>query len=145
MTDDEPQCSCVIDTSGLYELATASGNLRTILLDQLTKSAIAVPTCAWQEFEVLYEEEAAEIAPFVTKKIIMTKVVYLGAPASLTNSIRGSRAARMTITQSSIRPPSLQIRATVWFAPEAASCVASAVCARGKASAARDVSINRRA
>jgi hypothetical protein len=79
MTDDGPECPCVIDTSGLHELAMASGNLKTILLDQLKKGIIAVPTCAWQEFEALYEDEALEIAPYVTEKIIMKKAVYVGA------------------------------------------------------------------
>lgn len=79
MTDESSECSCVIDTSGLYDIATASGNLRTVLLDHLKKGVIAVPSCAWQEFEELYEEEAAEIKPYVTAKIIMKKAYYVGA------------------------------------------------------------------
>lgn len=79
MTEDGSECSAVIDTQGLHELAMASGNLKTILLDQLKKGVIAVPTCAWQEFELLYEEEAAELATYVTNKIIMSKTVYVGA------------------------------------------------------------------
>lgn len=79
MSEDGPKCSSVIDTSGLHELAMASGNLKTILLDQLKQGIIAVPTCVWQEFEVLYEDEAANIAPYVTQKIIMKKAIYVGA------------------------------------------------------------------
>jgi hypothetical protein len=79
MTDDGPECSAVIDTHGLHELAMASGNLKTIVLDKLKRGAIGVPACVWQEFELLYEDEAAAIAPYVTKKIIMTKTIYIGA------------------------------------------------------------------
>jgi hypothetical protein len=78
-TDDEPECLAVIDTSGLHELAVSSGNLQTILLDQLKQGIIAVPTCVWQEFEALYEDEATQLAPYVTNKIIMKKSVYVGA------------------------------------------------------------------
>jgi hypothetical protein len=79
VTDVSSECACVIDTNGLYDLATASGNLKTILLDQLKKGVIAVPSCAWQEFEDLYDEEAAEIKPYVTSRIIMKKAYYVGA------------------------------------------------------------------
>jgi rRNA-processing protein FCF1 len=78
MTEAE-QCSCVIDTGGLHELANASGNLRTILLDHLKKGIIAVPTCVWQEFNELYEDEAAQLSAYVGNKIIMSKAVYVGA------------------------------------------------------------------
>jgi hypothetical protein len=57
----------------------ASGNLKTIILDQLESGIIAVPSCAWQEFQALYEDEAADIAPYVTAKIIMNRTIYIGA------------------------------------------------------------------
>jgi hypothetical protein len=79
MTDDGPACTAVIDTHGLHELALSSSNLKPILLDQLKNGVIAIPTCAWQEFEALYEDEAAEIAPYATNRIIMKKAIYVGA------------------------------------------------------------------
>ena len=41
--------------------------------------AIGVPSCAWQEFGDLYEEEAAILAPHITNKIVMKRAVYAGA------------------------------------------------------------------
>jgi hypothetical protein len=79
MTEAEPECSCVIDTSGLHELANTSGNLKTILLDRLKNGVIAVPTCVWQEFNELYEDEAAQLTPYVAIKINMSRAVYVGA------------------------------------------------------------------
>ena len=79
MNEEEPGCSCLIDTSGLHELATASGNLKSIVLNRLQTGVIAVPTHVWQEFEDLYEDEAMELSPYVSKKIIMKKATYIGA------------------------------------------------------------------
>jgi hypothetical protein len=79
MTEAEPECSCVIDTNGLHELANASANLKTILLNYLKNGVIGVLTCVWQEFNELYDDEAAQLAPYVTVKIKMTKAVYVGA------------------------------------------------------------------
>ena len=54
----QSDCSCVIDTSGLHELATASGNLKATLIARLEDGTIGVPSWAWQEFKDLYEDEA---------------------------------------------------------------------------------------
>jgi hypothetical protein len=79
MTDATAQCSCVVDTDGLHGIANASGNLKGILLDHLKSGVIGVPVTAWQEFEELYEEEAATLKPFVTRRITMKRVYYVGA------------------------------------------------------------------
>jgi len=79
MAEDEWQCSCVIDTSGLHAIAKASGNLQSILLDKLKQGVIGVPACAWQELNELYEDDAALLAPHIVNKIIMKKATYAGA------------------------------------------------------------------
>src|ERR1700676_2579936 len=79
MNDGDAECSCILDTDGLHCIATASGNLKTTLLDHLETGLIAVPSCVWQEFEDLYEEEAEELKPFVTSRIIMKRAFYIGA------------------------------------------------------------------
>jgi hypothetical protein len=79
MNEEEPECSCLIDTSGLHALATASGNLKALLLDSLQAGIIAVPSHAWQEFEDLYEDEAAALSAYVSTKINMKKATYIGA------------------------------------------------------------------
>jgi hypothetical protein len=65
----ESDCSFVIDTSGLHELATASANLKATLIARLEDGTIGVPSWAWQEFKKLYEEEAAELAEHIVKRI----------------------------------------------------------------------------
>ena len=47
----ESDCSCVIDTHGLHELATASGNLKATLIARLEDGTIGVPSWTWQEFK----------------------------------------------------------------------------------------------
>jgi hypothetical protein len=42
----ESDCSCVIDTSGLHELATASANLKATLIARLEDGTIGVPSWA---------------------------------------------------------------------------------------------------
>jgi hypothetical protein len=79
MTDATAQCSCVVDTDGLHSIANASGNLKGILLGHLKRGAIGVPVAAWQEFEKVYEKEAAELKPFVTTRIAMKRAYYVGA------------------------------------------------------------------
>jgi hypothetical protein len=78
---DEPQaCSCVVDCSGLHDIAsTKSNNLKSLYLDQLKKGIIAVPACVWKEFQELYDNEASELAPYVTVKINMKRSYYVGA------------------------------------------------------------------
>ena len=65
MSDDEAQCTCVTDTSGLHAIATSSANLKPILLEKLKAGEIGVLACAMREFADLYETEAAEIAEYV--------------------------------------------------------------------------------
>jgi hypothetical protein len=79
MTEGTSNCSCVVDTSGLHAIATASGNLQSVLLAKLKSGVIGVPACAWQEFGELYEEEVAILAPHIGNKIIMKKSSYVGA------------------------------------------------------------------
>jgi hypothetical protein len=79
MNEGAPKCSCVVDTSGLHAIAVASGNLQSVLLDKLKSGVIGVPACVWQEFEELYEEEVAILAPNIGNKIIMKKSTYVGA------------------------------------------------------------------
>lgn len=74
MTDELSDCACVVDTSGLHAIATASGNLRSVLINKLECGVICVPTCAWAEFEDLYDLEAEVLAPSVAKKIPTSKM-----------------------------------------------------------------------
>lgn len=80
MTDGLLDCSCVIDCSGLHEIAnTRSNNLRSFYLDQLLKGVIGVPTSVWQEFTDLYVEKSAEFEPYVARKIQLKKLYNVGA------------------------------------------------------------------
>lgn len=79
MTNAASQCSCVVDTDGLYCIAKASGNLKTLLLDHLKSGVIAVPVCAWQEFEKLYEDEAESLKPCIATRLTMKKAYHVGA------------------------------------------------------------------
>jgi hypothetical protein len=79
MTDGEAECSCIVDTDGLHGIATASGNLKTILLEHLKNGLIAVPACALKEFEELYEDEAEGLKPFIKTRIFLKKAFYVGA------------------------------------------------------------------
>jgi hypothetical protein len=70
MTDERKSgCTCVVDTSGLHEIATASSNLKPALLARLADGRIAVPTWAWQEFSDVYPEEAQEISDQISKRL----------------------------------------------------------------------------
>jgi hypothetical protein len=75
----DADCSCVIDTSGLHQLATASGNLKATLIAALKDGTIGVPTWAWQEFKALYEEEAVELAVHIIKRIHFSERVNVRA------------------------------------------------------------------
>lgn len=79
MSDDDPPCSCIIDTGGLHDIASATGNLKTIALNQLENGAIAVPSWAWQELKEAYPEEADELFPYVTKRVVMKQSITVGA------------------------------------------------------------------
>ncbi|WP_139020700.1 hypothetical protein [Bradyrhizobium sp. ORS 285] len=70
---------CVADTDGLYCIAAASGNLKTVLLDHLKSGHIGVPACAWKEFEDLYPDKAEALKPFVSVRITMKRAYYAGA------------------------------------------------------------------
>ena len=75
----ESECSCVIDTNGLYALATASANLKATLIARLQYGTIAVPSWAWQEFKKLYEAEAADLAKSIVKRIQFSQAVHVRA------------------------------------------------------------------
>jgi hypothetical protein len=79
MSDGDAECLCVADTDGLHSIATASGNLKTVLLDHLKSGIIGVPACAWKEFEELYPNEAVTLRPFVSTRITMKRAYYMGA------------------------------------------------------------------
>jgi hypothetical protein len=75
----ESDCSCVIDTSGLHALATASGNLQATLIAGLKNGTIGVPSWVWEEFKKLYEEEAAELVEHIVKRIHFSQHVHVRA------------------------------------------------------------------
>ncbi|MDA9473275.1 hypothetical protein XI03_01705 [Bradyrhizobium sp. CCBAU 65884] len=79
MSDEDQQCLCIVDTDGLHAIATASGNLKTVLTDMLSTGEIGVPAIALKEFRKLFEDEATELEPFISKKIAMKKAFYVGA------------------------------------------------------------------
>jgi hypothetical protein len=80
MGDDPPECTCVVDCSGLHEIANLkSDNLKSLFLDQLKKGIIAVPACVWQEFQDLYDDEASSLELYVTIKINMKNAYCVGA------------------------------------------------------------------
>jgi hypothetical protein len=79
MNNPASECSCVVDTDGLLRIAKASANLKGILIELLTSGQIGVPSCAWKEFQELYEDEAATLKQFVTQRIIMKRAYYIGA------------------------------------------------------------------
>lgn len=79
MSDDVADCTCVTDTHGLHAIANASANLKAILLEKLQDGTIGVLAVAMREFAELYEDEAAELEPYVTTKITMTRAVRSGA------------------------------------------------------------------
>lgn len=79
MSDDVADCTCVTDTHGLHAIATASANLKPILLEKLKDGTIGVLAVALREFSELYEDEATELKPYITTKITMTRAVRSGA------------------------------------------------------------------
>jgi hypothetical protein len=82
MCEDEPPCSFVVDCAGLHEIATTQSNsIKSICLDRLARGIICVPACVWQEFQELYEDEAASLAAHVKRKLRMQKKYYIGAAA----------------------------------------------------------------
>jgi hypothetical protein len=88
--DAADECLCIIDCSGLHEIAsTNSDNLKSLYLDRLSKGVIGVPICVWQEFRDLYEDEAASLELHVAHKIKMKKQYYVGA-ARIADKINSS-------------------------------------------------------
>nr|WP_029084103.1 hypothetical protein [Bradyrhizobium sp. 6(2017)]QIG98578.1 hypothetical protein G6P99_44585 [Bradyrhizobium sp. 6(2017)] len=75
----DSDCSCVIDTSGLHELANATGNLKAALIARLEDGTIGVPSWALQELRDLYEDDADELAPYIVKKIQLSTHVEVRA------------------------------------------------------------------
>jgi hypothetical protein len=86
MGDDSTQCSCLVDCSGLHEIANMSANLKGEFLDHFLKGELGVAACAWQEFHEIYEEEAAALAPYVTVKFPLKRAYHVGA-ASIADKI----------------------------------------------------------
>jgi hypothetical protein len=82
MCEADAPCCCIVDCAGLHEIATTQSNsIKTICIDLLSKGIIGVPACVWHEFEELYEDEAATLAPFVKHKVRMQKNYRIGAAA----------------------------------------------------------------
>jgi hypothetical protein len=69
----------VIDTNGLHEIATASGNLKATLIARLKDGTVGVPTWAWKEFKKLYPVEATQLADHIVKKIKFSQTVQVRA------------------------------------------------------------------
>lgn len=72
-------CSCVVDTSGLHGIATASANLRGALLARLADGTIGVPSWAWQELQETYPEEADVLAAHIVKRFQFNAKVFARA------------------------------------------------------------------
>mgnify|MGYP003628131558 CR=1 FL=1 len=80
MAEDYELCLYLVDCDGLYEIATTnSDNLKSLYLAKLSSGVIGVPSIVWQEFKELYEEKAAELAPYVAHKINLKKSYHIGA------------------------------------------------------------------
>jgi hypothetical protein len=93
MNEDPPKCSCAVDCAGLHMIGDVlrnrtSNSLTSLFIARLEKGEIAVPAVVWQEYEELFEEEAALIAPHIKKKISLQKkyTVAAAAIADKTNS-----------------------------------------------------------
>jgi hypothetical protein len=75
----KPDCSCVIDTSGLHAIANATGNLKAALLAKLEDGTIGVPSWTCQEFQTVFDDEAATIAPHITKRLQFSQQINVRA------------------------------------------------------------------
>lgn len=71
--------ACIVDTHGLHAIATASGNRKAILLEQLSTGAIAVPSFVFHEFSTIYEDEAQSISSAIHTKLKRKDAYYIGA------------------------------------------------------------------
>ena len=78
-------CSHIVDTRGLLAIADMGTNEKAAFKAALKDGSIAVPSVVWREFEDLYEEEAAELEPYITKKIRIKPAYNVGA-ASIADS-----------------------------------------------------------
>lgn len=83
----ESKCACVIDTSGLHGLATASGNLKATLIARLKDGTIGVPSWSWSEFKKLFPDEAAELAAHIAKRVPFSQPIHVRA-ARITEELR---------------------------------------------------------
>jgi hypothetical protein len=79
MSEGLDGCSHVIDTHGLHAIAALKGNSKATFKAALKSGEIAVPAMVWKEFQELYEDEAADLAPFVTTKLRMKTAYHIGA------------------------------------------------------------------
>jgi hypothetical protein len=94
MAKEISHCNCIIDCSGLHEVAsTMPTDTKFICLDALANGIIGVPAAVWSEFEELYADEAQQLEPHVLHKVRMTKKYRVGA-ASIAdkNNVRFSRS-----------------------------------------------------
>lgn len=86
----------VIDSAGLHEIATTkSNNLKSLYEAKLKDGSIAVPSCVWAEFELLYEDEAESIAPHIGVKINLKRAYYAGA-ASIADKLGARFSSALT-------------------------------------------------
>jgi hypothetical protein len=85
--EPDSDCSCVVDTFGLLEIATASANLKGAFIARLEDGTIGVPSWAWQEFQRLYEDEAASLSKHIVKRIAFSQHVHVRA-AAITEELR---------------------------------------------------------
>lgn len=80
MSDDPQPCLRIVDCAGLHEIANiTSNNRKAHVLAELQAGTIGVAACAWTEFVDLYEDEAAELEPYITLKFKLTKAYNVGA------------------------------------------------------------------
>jgi hypothetical protein len=76
MTDADAEEIYLVDCHGLREIAKSKSNS---LKSMLSNGTIVVPSCVWQEFSELFEEEAAVLAPLVHNKLTMKRAYHIGA------------------------------------------------------------------
>jgi hypothetical protein len=87
MSDDQSECVCIVDVSGLHEIAsTRSDNLRKFYIDQLKSGVICVSTSTWSEFKEIYEDEAAFLDSHITKRVKL-KRAYSICTASIADKL----------------------------------------------------------
>lgn len=69
----------VVDTAGLLAISETTGNVRTALLERLKDGSICILSCVWTEFELLFSEEAENLAPHILSKHSTNLALKVGA------------------------------------------------------------------